>query len=132
MGALQHEERLTGVHPDLVNVVKEAASQSYLDLLVVEGVRSLEREKEMVAKGASRTLNSRHLVQPCGYGCAVDLAPVLNGVVSWSWPDYEAFAPVMKRAASDLGIVVEWGGEWHDPHDGPHWQLPTDRCKHLQ
>lgn len=122
---LLREERLEGVHPDLKNVVLEAASQAPFDITVVEGVRTLEREKELLKEGKTTTLNSRHLVQTCGYACAVDIAPTLNGAVIWTMDDYVLLAPFVKQAAKDLGVEVEWGGDWHSFKDGPHWQLPA-------
>jgi hypothetical protein len=70
-------ERLNTVHPDLAAVVRLAATYiTEFDLLVVEGARTLAKQKEYVAKGASRTLNSKHLPGPDGYARAVDLAPL--------------------------------------------------------
>ena len=111
--------RLEGVHPDLVRVVKKAAALSDLDFTVLEGLRTLERQKQLVKEGASKTMNSRHLT-----GHAVDLAPVLNGAVSWDWPLYRRLAPIMKQAAADENVLIEWGGDWRTFKDGPHWQLP--------
>jgi peptidoglycan L-alanyl-D-glutamate endopeptidase CwlK len=111
--------RLQGVHPDLVRVVKKAAAMSDIDFTVLEGLRTLERQKQLFAAGASTVLNSRHLT-----GHAVDLAPVLNGAVSWDWPLYRRLAPIMKQAAADENVLIEWGGDWRTFKDGPHWQLP--------
>lgn len=111
--------RLSGVHPDLVRVVKRAATISPLDFTVLEGMRTLARQKQLVASGASKTMNSRHLT-----GHAVDLAPVLDGAVSWDWPLYHKLAPIVKQAAALEGVTIEWGGDWRSFKDGPHWQLP--------
>lgn len=120
-GMLLREERLEGVHPDLQAVVRKAAANLDHDIMVLEGLRTKERQAELFKKGATTTMNSKHLV-----GKAVDLAPMLDdGQVSWHWPHYYELAPVMKAAASDLGIRVEWGGDWKHFKDGPHWQLPT-------
>lgn len=111
--------RLSGVHPDLVRVVKRAIEISDVDFTVLEGVRTLDRQKQLVAKGASKTMNSRHLT-----GHAVDLAPVIDGKVSWDWPLYYQIAKAVKQAAKELGVPIEWGGDWKSFKDGPHWQLP--------
>lgn len=111
--------RLNGVHPDLVRVVKRAIEITDVDFTVLEGLRSLDRQKTLVASGASKTMNSRHLT-----GHAVDLAPVVDGKVSWDWPLYHRIAKAMKQAAKELGVPVEWGGDWKTFKDGPHWQLP--------
>lgn len=111
--------RLKGVHPDLVRVIERAAATSPIQFRVLEGMRSVERQKELVAKGASKTMNSRHLT-----GHAVDIAPLVNGKVSWDWPLYHKLAPVVKAAAKAEGVPLEWGGDWRSFKDGPHWQLP--------
>lgn len=113
---------LAGVHPDLVRVVERAIKITPVDFTVLEGVRSLERQKKLVAAGASKTMKSRHLT-----GHAVDIAPLLNGKVSWDWPLYHKLAPAMKQAAKDCGVAIEWGGDWHSFKDGPHWQLPWNK-----
>lgn len=121
---LLHEERLDGVHPELVGVVKLSAELYKGDIIVLEGVRSREKQVQMVKDGRSKTLNGRHLVQKCGFGCAVDLAPMVDGQVSWHWPSYHKLAPFIKDAAETLGVPIEWGGDWKTFPDGPHWQLP--------
>jgi len=110
---------LVGVHPDLVRVVERAIEITAVDFAVIEGVRTVERQRSLFASGASRTLDSRHLT-----GHAVDLAPWIRGSVSWEWTDYHRLAPSVKRAAADVGIKIEWGGDWRSFPDGPHWQLP--------
>lgn len=111
-------DRLKGVHPDLVRVVKRAIAESDLDFTVLEGLRTLERQKQLMAQGATRTMNSRHLT-----GHAVDLAPVINGAVSWDWPLYHRLAKVVKAAAEKEGVALTWGGDWRTFKDGPHWEL---------
>lgn len=111
--------RLAGVHPDLVRVVKRAIEITAIDFTVVEGLRTLERQKELVAQGKSQTLKSRHLT-----GHAVDLAPYEGGTVHWDWPRFHRLAGAVSRAAIDCLVTVEWGGNWKSFPDGPHWQLP--------
>lgn len=115
-------ERLEGVHPDLVAVVKLAIQKTEIDFTVLEGLRTKERQVQLVASGASRTMNSRHLT-----GHAVDLGAMLNGKVEWSWPLYDKIAKAMKGAAEELNIPVEWGGDFKSFKDGPHWQLSRDK-----
>lgn len=67
--------KLEGVHPSLVKVIKLAIQKTTQDFSVNEGLRSLDRQKRLVAAGASRTLNSKHLKQADGYGHASDLIP---------------------------------------------------------
>ena len=54
--------RLEGVNEQLVEVVKEAITLTKIDFGVTEGLRTLEKQKELVAKGASKTMKSKHLV----------------------------------------------------------------------
>lgn len=133
-------KNLWGVHPDLVAVVKRAIQITRTDFTVIEGVRTKERQRELVRKGASKTMNSRHLM-----GQAVDIAPVIDGAISWRIDDYYPLAEAMASAADELGVRVRWGGAWTvitnkngTPQDwvkayragggkfidGPHFELP--------
>lgn len=112
-------ERLQGVHPDLVRVVERAIATTPLDFTVLEGLRSRARQAELFAKGATKTMNSRHLT-----GHAVDLGAYVAGEVRWDWPLYDKLAEAVKVAAAELGVPIEWGGDWTSFRDGPHWQLP--------
>lgn len=112
-------DRMKGVHPDLVRVMKAALATSPIDFMVLEGVRTLTRQRQLFAAGATKTMNSRHLT-----GHAIDIAPLLNGKVSWDWPLYYRIAAVVKEAAKAQGVQIEWGGDWRTFKDGPHWQLP--------
>lgn len=111
--------RLEGVHPDLVRVVKRAAVLSDIDFTVLEGLRTMARQRELLAAKATTTLKSRHLT-----GHAVDLAVMVGGEIRWDWPLYRQLAPIVKQAATDEGVSIEWGGDWRTFKDGPHWQLP--------
>lgn len=113
------KERLKGVHPDLVAVVERAIEITEQDFTVLEGLRSKERQKQLYRSGASKTMNSRHLT-----GHAVDIAPYVNGAVSWDWDYYYPMADAMKEAAKELEVPIEWGGDWKSFKDGPHFQLP--------
>jgi peptidoglycan L-alanyl-D-glutamate endopeptidase CwlK len=111
--------RLEGVHPDLIRVVKKAAMMSPLDFTVLEGLRTIDRQCQLMGAGATKTLNSRHLT-----GHAVDLAPMIGGTVRWDWPLYHQLAAVVKDAAEAENVPVQWGGDWRTFKDGPHWELP--------
>lgn len=110
--------KLIGVHPDLAKVVNLAITKSPVDFIVTEGVRSIERQKQLVAAGASRTMNSRHIT-----GHAVDLAAMVDHEVRWDWPLYSKIAQAMKDAAIELKVTIQWGGDWKMFKDGPHFQL---------
>ena len=116
------EERLRGVHPKLVAVVRRAAELTQVDFVVTEGLRTEARQRQLVAKGASRTMNSRHLT-----GHAVDLAAVIDGDVRWDWPLYYKLADAMKAAARELSVPITWGGDWVTFKDGPHFEISPSR-----
>ncbi|MGP3174462.1 M15 family metallopeptidase [Serratia bockelmannii] len=112
------EKNLVGVNPALVAVVRRALELSPVDFGITEGLRSRERQKKMVAAGASQTMNSRHLT-----GHAVDVVAYLGANISWDWKYYEHIAAAFKQAGKELGTVIEWGGDWKTLKDGPHFQL---------
>lgn len=112
------EAKLQGIHPDLVRVVHKAAAMSDMDFTILEGLRTLERQKQLLAKHATTTMKSRHLT-----GHAVDIAPTIDGGIRWDWPLYYKLAPIIKAAAAAEGVKIEWGGDWRTFKDGPHWQL---------
>lgn len=112
-------QRLQGVHPDLVRVVKRAISITEVDFTVLEGLRTIQRQRQLVASGASQTLNSRHLT-----GHAVDLGAFVGNTVRWDWPLYHKIAAAMKEAAKQENVTIKWGGDWKRFKDGPHFQLP--------
>lgn len=109
--------RLSGVHPKLVSLIKDFAQTSTQDFIVTEGLRTVDRQKELVQAGASRTMKSKHLT-----GRAVDLAVVVGTEVRWDWPLYAALGKALKAHAAAMGIGIVWGGDWK-MKDGPHFEL---------
>ncbi len=107
-------DSLKGVHPDLVRVIANALQSSPVDFTVIEGLRTKERQAQLVAQGASRTMNSRHL-----HGLAVDLYPG-----SWDWAVFNKLGPAVERAAEQEQVPITWGGRWTTFKDGPHFELP--------
>lgn len=112
--------RLTGVHAKLVSVVELAAQRHPQRFTVIEGLRTLDLQRYYVKTGKSRTLKSRHL-----HGFAVDLAPLTtDGKVPWNrFELFAALADTMKACGRELGVTIEWGGDWPKFRDGPHFQL---------
>ena len=118
------KNNLKGVHPDLVKVVERAISLTTVDFRVIEGLRSKQRQTELVNKGASKTLNSRHIT-----GHAVDVVALIGGSVRWDWPLYDKIAKAFKQAAKELNIPIVWGGDWKTFKDGPHFELDRNVYK---
>lgn len=115
------ERNLIGVHPDLVRVVRKAYedwTSTGGDFVVTEGLRTKERQAQLVKAGSSWTMDSRHLT-----GHAVDLAIKTGGQIDWSWPPYHRLALVMKSCARELGIPIVAGADWKIARDGPHYEL---------
>lgn len=134
LASIDPKNRLAGCHPDLRAVVIKAVDYCPIPFKVGEVLRTRERQMKLVAEGASTTMNSRHLPHPKdGLARAVDLVayPDLNNNkkvddsdLSWIWNYYSTIAIAMKKAAEELKIPLEWGGDWKKFKDGPHFQLP--------
>lgn len=133
---IRHPEKLEGVHPHMAAVVQEAALRLPFDLLVAEGLRTLERQKLLYAQGRTApgpvvtwTLNSKHIRQGDGFGHAVDLYAQIDGKLDAT--KTEAIAQAMLAASTKLSIPIVWGADWNHngrPHekgetDSPHFQL---------
>ena len=118
------KNNLKGVHPDLVKVVEKAITLTEIDFRVTEGLRSKTRQIELVNKGASKTLNSRHIT-----GHAVDVVALIGGSVRWDWPLYDKIAKAFKQASKELNIPIIWGGDWKTFRDGPHFELDRNVYK---
>ena len=98
-----------------------AIAISPVDFAITEGLRTLDRQKQLVEAGASKTMNSRHLT-----GHAVDVAAFIGRELRWDWPLYERLSESVKQAAKIVQIPIEWGGDWKRFRDGPHFQLPWE------
>lgn len=132
----QSLQKLEGVHPNLVGVVRRAIEITTQDFTVLEGVRTPERQAKLYAQGRSEpgsivtwTLNSRHFKKPDGFGYAVDLVPF---PVDWKTPTkFDSIAHAMFQAAEELGVVIRWGADWDKDgsprekgeSDSPHFEL---------
>lgn len=119
--------RLKGVNPSLVAVFKRACETMPFDVTVLEGLRSYERQQELLKQGATKVSVSRHMS-----GNALDIAPY-----PIDWNDLERFRILAKHmfsAAQELGITIRWGATWLSRYeepikwakflDAPHFELP--------
>ena len=91
------------------------------DCIVLEGQRTIERQRELVAQGVSKTMNSKHLSSPSR---AVDVAPY-----PIDWKDIKRFVilgEIVKTIAEKMEIEIEWGGDWNSFKDYPHYQLADE------
>ena len=101
-------DRLEGVDGRLKAVVKSAIGATKTDFGVICGLRTIEEQRVLVAKGASKTMKSKHIG-----GNAVDLMAYVGSRGSWELNLYDDLADAMKEAAIVLGISVRWGAAWH-------------------
>lgn len=100
--------RLEGVDERMVRVVKTAITVSKIDFGVICGLRTIEEQRELVAKGASQTMKSKHID-----GLAVDLMAYVGGRASWELNLYDDIADAMKIAADEEDVSLRWGAAWH-------------------
>jgi peptidoglycan L-alanyl-D-glutamate endopeptidase CwlK len=101
-------DRMGGVDERLVAVVKHAITSTKTDFGVIQGLRTIEMQKALVAKGASQTMKSKHLD-----GLAVDLMAYIGGRGSWELNLYDDLADAMAEGANAAGCKVRWGAAWH-------------------
>ena len=102
--------KLQGVNPKLVQVVKRAIQLSTVDFGVSEGLRTIETQRKYVAAGKSQTRASKHLE-----GKAVDLIAYVDGNISWELNLYDNIADAMAKAAKELNVPLRWGAAWNVP-----------------
>lgn len=101
------EERLATVHRDLSRVARKALSLSPVDFGITEGIRSEEKQKQLVEEGASKTMKSKHLT-----GHAIDIACFVDGEVTWKLEYYQIVANAFALACDELKVNLRWGGSW--------------------
>ena len=109
---------LKGVDIRLVRIVEQAIKESAIDFSVTEGLRTPERQQQLVNDGFSQTMKSKHLT-----GHAVDLVALIDGKVSWDKQHYPEIARAMKKAADEQQVKIRWGGDFKSFFDGPHFEL---------
>ncbi len=96
-------KRLKGINVKLVNVLNELIK--IMDVTIIEGIRTEERQKELLEKGATKVKYSKHME-----GKAVDVAPY-----PIDWNDRERFhymGGMVRGIGQQLGIKIRWGGDW--------------------
>ena len=102
-------DRLKGVNPDMIRVVKKAIELTKIDFGVICGMRTIEEQKALVAKGASQTMKSKHLD-----GLAVDLMAYIGGRASWELNVYDDICDAMAEAARKNDVAIKWGAAWSE------------------
>ena len=110
------KERLKGVDERLVQVAELAFSKSPYQLTITEGVRTIERQKQLFAEKKTKTMNSKHIT-----GKALDFAVYVDGKIVWDMKYYKQVAEVFKQAAKELNVPITCGADWG--WDGPPIEL---------
>lgn len=110
------KNNLSVIHPDLIRVAELALELTPRDFIITEGLRTVERQRQLMREGKSKTMNSAHIS-----GHALDMVPC--SPVSWNRKDFESVVDAFKRAADHLGILIECGHDWASFPDSPHIQL---------
>lgn len=123
-------KRLNGVHPDLVTLAKEGIRSTPYDFGITQGVRTVEQQRELYAKGRTEpgrkvtwTMNSKHLIQPDGFSHAFDIAVWIGGKLTWTEKYYDVVGKHLEKVAKDLDIPMLWGGRFRRRKDRPHFEL---------
>ncbi len=122
------KNNLKGVHPALINVVNKSAEIVTEKLpnyhfVITDGVRTLERQKQLLAEKKTKTLNSKHLT-----GHAVDIAVFIDGKITWDLKEYKLVVSLFKEAAKELNVEIECGADWKWV-DAPHIQIDPNKYK---
>lgn len=110
-------KNLEGVHPELVRLVRAVSPPPGYEVIITEGMRTFERQQELLKAGKSKTMNSRHLT-----GHAIDFVVKRHGKVTWEFDAYRKVAETFKESSRMLYIPITWGGDWGFK-DGTHIQL---------
>lgn len=101
------EEKLATVHSKLSSAARKALQLSPIDFGITEGKRSEQKQKQLVAEGASKTMKSKHLT-----GHAIDIVCYVDGKITWELEYYQIVANAFALACEELKINLRWGGSW--------------------
>lgn len=141
----QSLQKLEGVHPDLVKVMKLAITNSPYDFKISNGVRTSAEQYALYCQGRTVltdkkgnklgkvtncdgiTKKSNHQAKADGYGYAIDIAMLdPNNPKEVLWNDIAMYTKVanhIKAIAKEQGLRIEWGGDWKSFKDYPHFEL---------
>ncbi len=136
MGMIFNGGRFSGVDQRLVDIAQEACQALPFDVIVVEGVRTIQRQRDLYAQGRTKpgkivtwTMNSKHID-----GLAVDLAPYDHETKQILWGDVLKFNDLIRsmlRVAAAHKVKIRSGADWNQngvlrenrETDSPHFEL---------
>jgi len=114
----QSEEKLESCHTDLIRLFNEVIK--YRDCTILCGRREKAEQDRLFKEGKSQVQypNSKHSRFPSR---AVDAVPY---PIDWdNIPRFREFGGFVLGMAAAMKIPVEWGGQWKNFKDYPHYQL---------
>lgn len=138
-------EKFKGVHPNLINFMKELISISPWDFKILVGMRTAQEQHQLYEQGRTKVgaivtkcdgyhLKSNHQLKFDGLGYAVDIGVLVNGVYKGNPEDFHYYQDIY-NIAKEKGLLdkygIEWGGNcWKSFKDAPHWQIKgADKVK---
>ncbi len=116
----QWRAKRDGMHPWMLKfepkLVKRMAKLG-VPMFCATGIRSAAEQAKVASEGFSKLKDGPHM-----YGCAVD---IVHGTKAWGLTrrQWDLVGHVGKGLATQLGLDLEWGGDWRDPWDPAHWQV---------
>ena len=118
-----YDARLKECHPDLQRLFNEVAKVR--EFAVICGYRGKDDQNKAYNQGKSKLIwpHSKHNILP---SMATDVMPWTNYEPNIRWddlPGVKAFAVIVLTMAGNLGIKVQWGGNWQRFKDWDHWEL---------
>lgn len=139
-------EKMKGVHPKLIELMKKAIGDSPYDFKIIQGLRTAEYQNSLYQQGRTKpgkivtkldgyNKKSNHQAKADGYGHAVDIAVCgqydQNGNYVKYTTDAEMFdnkklveiSRHVKAVAKEMGLDIVWGGDWKTLYDTPHYEL---------
>lgn len=140
-------DKLKGVDPRLVVLMKESIKYSPVDFAIDYGVRDVAIQQRLYSYG--RTVvnpdtgpikgnkfgmqvttrdgvvrKSNHQVKSNGYSAAVDIYPYYDGSMHTNDDkSLKIIIPHIKAKAKELGIACNFGIDWKNPYDPGHIEL---------
>ena len=115
------KERLRGIDARLVSVLNELVK--IMDVTIIKGLRSEQRQEKLLKEGSTKTKFSKHIT-----GKAVDLAPY---PIDWNDRDrFHYMGGMIRGIAKQLNVPVRWGGDWDS--DGETKDNKFDDLVHVE
>lgn len=140
-------DRLKGVHPFLVEIIKQGIKNSPFDFGIPNygGLRTSKDQRELYAIGRTVDVGERKPVTYCdgvnkvsnhqmrkdGFGWAFDIFIYYNGKASWNVDRLEAVARHLIKWSEVISqenpefenYYLSWGGDWSRFKDYPHFEM---------